>query len=154
MEITLPDGAIADSRLFEGIDHTFRYTPTQAAGLLGCSIELIYALCDRESRPSEAVDERHFQDISREMKYSAQILAAKLNVSNPMISKLRFTGQLEFIPLRNSVRFPGWTVIEYIKTHAAPPLRERKLDHMWVGRAIRIPGWSIIDFISSGCSSL
>lgn len=152
-EIQLDDGDIIDARHLNGIDENFYYTIDQVAELMGCSRSLISQLCIRKDK-GKNIDPRHLAIVTPETKYTALALSKKLNVSVPLICKLRYIGHLESTPLRHSHRIPGWSVIDYVKANASSASHGLFLDSVSIGVSVRIPGWSILQYISKNCSRL
>jgi len=152
-EILLDDGEMIDARHLNGIDENFYYTIDQVAELMGCSRSLVSQLCIRKDKGVNP-DPRHFSVVTAETKYTALALSKKLNVSVPLICKLRYIGHLESAPLRHSHRIPGWSVLDYIKTNSSMASNGLFLDSISIGASIRIPGWSVLQYISKNCSRL
>lgn len=152
-EILLEDGEIIDARHLQGIDDSYYYTIDQTAELMGCSRSLISQLCNRKDRGVNP-DPRQFEIFAHDTKYTALALSKKLNVSCPLILKLRYIGHLESTPLRHSHRIPGWSMIDYVTKNASSASHGYSLDFISVGSTIRIPGWSIRQYISKNCSRI
>jgi len=153
-DMFLPNGEIIDSRHIEGIEGSYRYSPQELAKIMCCDQTIIYKLCARENQEKDglSVDPRHSEDIERENRYTALTLSKKFNVNRNLICKLRYLGELESTPLLKAYRIPGWSIIDYVQSHASPMTQGELLDFVSIGKLIRIPGWSIIQYLQRNCS--
>lgn len=67
---------------------------------------------------NEIKDPRHWKDIDPEKRYRLDEVTVVLNCSESMVYKLRSLGQLKWVKVGSHHRYPGWTLIEYLREAA------------------------------------
>lgn len=129
--------------LLQDVEDYYYYTAEQAARIFGCSPQHIRTLCRRSAAENsqKGIDSRHLHGLRPEGRYTGIYLAKRWNVSLPLISKLRWLGELKSVTIHRRAIFPGFAVFDFIHHNASPA--GSSPNFMNVATCVRIPGWAI-----------